>query len=99
MKRDDTLWKGLIEDLFPEFLEFFYPYDNLLEADSTFEFLDKELQELNPSLEDNAPLKIVDKLIRIRPKEGGEKWILVHVEVQGRHGDNSVDRHSDEVAR
>jgi predicted transposase/invertase (TIGR01784 family) len=84
MKRDDTLWKGLIEDLFPEFLEFFYPRAvELLDGKASFEFLDKELQELYPSPDGNAPPKFVDKLVRVRSKAKEEEWILIHVEVQG----------------
>ncbi len=31
MKRDDTLWKGILEDLFDDFLRFFYPEAEFLQ--------------------------------------------------------------------
>lgn len=93
MKRDDTLWKGLIEDLFPEFLEFFYPRAvNLLDEKASFEFLDKELQELFPTPDGKAPPKFVDKLVRVRLRTEEENWALFHVEVQGYPDKNFAER-------
>ncbi|MCF0055885.1 hypothetical protein [Dyadobacter sp. CY356] len=47
-----------------------------------FEFLDKELEQLFPSDEIDAP-KFVDKLVKVFTRTGKEEWILVHIEVQG----------------
>jgi hypothetical protein len=81
MRRDDTLWKGLIEDLFPEFLQFFYPQaEGLLVGDASVVFLDKELKEPPGG---SASAFIVDKLVRVRTTAREEEWILMHVEVQG----------------
>jgi len=42
MKRDDTLWKAILEDLFDDFLVFFFKEDaKLFDLDRGFEFLDK----------------------------------------------------------
>jgi hypothetical protein len=38
----DILWKGIIEDLFSDFLRFFYPdADELFDMEKGFDFLDK----------------------------------------------------------
>jgi predicted transposase/invertase (TIGR01784 family) len=93
MKRDDMLWKGLIEDLFPEFLQFFYPQaKGVIDKRTSFEFLDKELQDLFPSSDTNGPPKFVDKLVRARTHAKEEEWILVHIEIQGYREQNFPER-------
>jgi hypothetical protein len=84
MKRDDTLWKGILENLFDDFLRFFFPdADKLFDMKKGFEFLDKELEQLFPSPENMQSPKFVDKLVRVFTKAGKEEWLLVHVEIQG----------------
>jgi predicted transposase/invertase (TIGR01784 family) len=83
MKRNDFLWKGILEDVFDDFLTFFYPNaHDIFDFDKGFDFLDKELEDLFPK-EESASVRYVDKLIKVYLVGGGEKWILVHVEVQG----------------
>jgi predicted transposase/invertase (TIGR01784 family) len=83
MKRNDFLWKGILEDVFDDFLTFFYPNAlDIFDFDKGFDFLDKELEDLFPK-EESASVRYVDKLIKVYLVGGGEKWILVHVEVQG----------------
>jgi hypothetical protein len=84
MKRNDLLWKAAIEDLFDDFLYFFYPNaDNLFDMEKGFEYLDKELEQLFPPEADNYAPRYVDKLVKVFTYEGREEWILVHIEVQG----------------
>jgi predicted transposase/invertase (TIGR01784 family) len=84
MKRNDLLWKGVLEDLFDDFLRFFYPEaDKLFDLDKGFEYLDKELEQLFPPEADNFAIRYVDKLVKVFTRTGNEEWILVHVEVQG----------------
>ncbi len=84
MKRDDALWKGLIEDLADDFLKFFYPNaEKILDLNRKITFLDKELEQLFPNTQDEFNPKYVDKLLKVYTKKGKEEWILVHVEVQG----------------
>jgi hypothetical protein len=79
----DGLWKVIIEDFFWEFIAFFLPklFEDL---DTTYppEFLDKELMVIHKELK--IPKQIVDKLIKVKLKDGRFKWILIHVEVQAR---------------
>jgi hypothetical protein len=82
-KAKDVLWKGIIEDLFADFLRFFYARaDELFDMDRGFEFLDKEMGQLYPGQDIQDP-KFVDKLVKVYKKDGTEEWILIHLEVQG----------------
>lgn len=46
MKRDDALWKGLIDD----FLKFYFPNaEEYLDLNRKITFLDKELEQLFPN--------------------------------------------------
>jgi hypothetical protein len=84
MKRDDALWKGLIEDLADDFLTFFFPNaEEIFDFTRKISFLDKELEQLFPQQQDDFSPKYVDKLLKVYLKSGREEWILVHVEVQG----------------
>jgi predicted transposase YdaD len=84
MKRNDLLWKAALEDLFDDFLRFFYPHaDDLFDLDAGFEYLDKELDQLFPPDDDQYSPRYVDKLVKVHTRAGGEEWVLVHVEIQG----------------
>jgi len=79
----DILWKGVIEDLFADFLRFFYTHaEEVINFERGFQFLDKELEQLYPGEEIRHP-KFVDKLVKVYRKDGIEQWFLVHIEVQG----------------
>jgi hypothetical protein len=92
MKRNDTLWKGILESLFPDFLKYFFKNaDVLFDMEKGFQFLDKELEQLFPAEEIKAP-KFVDKLVKVFTQSGREEWILVHIEVQGYHDKNFSER-------
>ena len=83
MKRDDTLWKGILEDLIIHFLHFFFE-----EAVQSFdlkkgvEFLDKEMEQISQAGELESP-RFVDKLVKVFSNEGSEQWVLIHIEIQG----------------
>ncbi len=62
----DVLWKGIIEDCFPDLMAFFYPEVLPLLDLNEFEFLDKELQQLFPESADSR--RYADKLVKIRKK-------------------------------
>lgn len=84
MNRDDTLWKAILEDVFDDFLRFFYPNsDEIFDFEKGFEYLDKELEQLFPPEHDQFMPRYVDKLVKVFTKEGTEEWILIHIEVQG----------------
>ena len=87
-RRDDFLWKAIIEDIAEDFLRFFFPdADVLFDLDKKCEYLDKEFAPFFPQEEiGSAGTRYVDKLIKVYLKDGGEKWISVHLEVQNQRG-------------
>jgi len=83
MKRNDLLWKAALEDLFDDFLRFFYTNaDELFDIERGFEYLDKELEQLFPPDADMYAPRYVDKLVKVFTKNGNEEWVLIHIEVQ-----------------
>lgn len=86
MQRDDTLWKSILEDIFEDFLIFFYPdAGSYFDFSKDFEYLDKELEQLFPPEDNSYQTRFVDKLVKVHCQNGDNEWILVHVEVQGYH--------------
>lgn len=88
----DLYWKGILEDLFADFLRFFYPNaDELFDMNRGFEFLDQEVEKLyqvgNPEHQ-----KSVDKLVKVYTRDGKEEWFLIHIEVQGYKDDSFAER-------
>lgn len=76
----DKTWKEVVTHLINPFVEFFLP-DLYQEIDWSFEpqFLEKELQ--NPK-NITKPKRIADKLVKVKLKNGEEKWIYIHIEFQ-----------------
>ena len=84
MKRDDTLWKSILEEIFDDFLFFFFPdADKLFDLTKGFEYLDKELEQLFPPEQNEYATRYVDKLVKVFTLTGSEQWILIHIEIQG----------------
>lgn len=78
----DTLWKGIIHELFPEFWAFYMPeYADLLDFSKKPVFLDKELAEINP--ESDSGENRADMLVKVFLKDGTDKWLFIHIEIQG----------------
>jgi Domain of unknown function (DUF4351)/Putative transposase, YhgA-like len=77
----DSPWKDILQTYFSEFMQFFFP-DAYNEIDwiQQPEFLDKELQEVVADAEIGR--RFADKLVKVYLKNGQEKWVLIHVEVQ-----------------
>jgi predicted transposase/invertase (TIGR01784 family) len=86
-RRDDELWKGILDDVFEDFLRFFFSdADELFNFKKKFVFLDKEFNRFFPPEMNAVGVRFVDKLVKVYLKDGGSKFILVHVEVQGNKG-------------
>ncbi|MGA6580808.1 Rpn family recombination-promoting nuclease/putative transposase, partial [Providencia sp. NPDC089923] len=77
----DYLWKKVIADLFTDFLLFFLP-DFHMEVDFSkpVEFLQQEL--FKEIMDERKGLRRTDQLVKVQLKNGEEKWVLVHIEVQ-----------------
>lgn len=93
MKHNDILWKSILEDIFDDFLKFFFPNaETLFDLEKGFEYLDQELEQLFPSEADTFATRYVDKLVKVHCRSGAEAWLLVHIEVQGYRDETFPDR-------
>lgn len=78
----DYEWKLLLERLFKEAVQFFMPeLYHLIDFDTPPIFLEQEFQKLFAK-KYHEKRKSVDKLAKVRLKDGSEKWILLHIEIQ-----------------
>ncbi len=78
----DSPWKEAVEHYFPEFIAFYFP-EAYAQIDWSMEhvFLDQELRAVVQDAE--LGKRFVDKLVRVSLLNGDEKWIYIHIEVQG----------------
>jgi predicted transposase/invertase (TIGR01784 family) len=78
----DGLWKKLIEDLFNEFTAFFAPnLHQTIDFTKQPEFLNREFYK--KIIKEKEGKVIADQIVKVFLETGEEKWILIHVEVQG----------------
>ena len=81
----------MLEKLFKEFLQFFFPKIHRdVDFSKGYQFLDKEFQQI--SRKANKGKKIVDKLVKVYLKNGKEKWLLIHIEIQGQKDVSFAER-------
>ncbi len=79
--RTDSFWKEILENLFGEFLQFFFPdIHRDIDFSKGYQFLDKEFQKISKGAKTGR--RIVDKLVKVYLKDGSEKWLLIHIEIQ-----------------
>ncbi|MBL5876753.1 hypothetical protein HV454_06985 [Bacillus sporothermodurans] len=78
----DGLWKKLINELFEEFVLFFAPdlYEKV-DFQKKYEFLQQELYK--EVIQEKKGKQIADQIVKVYLKSGIEKWLLIHIEVQG----------------
>ncbi|MGG3691056.1 hypothetical protein ABEU88_18030, partial [Caldifermentibacillus hisashii] len=79
----DALWKKIISELFEEFILFFAP--DLYEAidfGKGIVFLEQELHKV--IIKHKKGKKIADKIVKVSLKNGEEKYVFIHIEIQGK---------------
>ena len=92
-RKNDILLKSAFEEAFPDLLRFcFSGADDIFDLDKDLEFLDKELFELFPELKKPGGSRFIDMLVKAFLKGGKEKWILVHIEIQGTNDKHFAER-------
>ena len=83
-RKNDQLWKSLLEDVFDDLLRFVFPEaDKVFDMQKGFEYLDKELNELTPKPDKGPDTRFVDKLVKVHRRDGKKEFVLIHIEVQG----------------
>jgi hypothetical protein len=80
--RGDEAWKALLQVYFGDFLDFFFPDLGRELERGRYDFLDGELQSLSRRIRTGK--RIADRLVRVFLRQGGETWLLVHLEIQGK---------------
>jgi len=92
-RRNDELLKGVFEDTFADFLRFLYP-----EACAQFDFsrgiafMNTELRAIVPNRDQKGGHRMADLLAKVFMRDGAEKWILVHTEIEGGHASDFAFR-------
>jgi hypothetical protein len=82
MMRNDILWKGIIQDLFDDFMRFFFAdAAEKFDLSKECQFLDKELEQICPAANIRSS-KFIDKLAKIYTQCTPEEPLMLHVEVQ-----------------
>ncbi|MCA9547293.1 MAG: hypothetical protein KC613_22980, partial [Myxococcales bacterium] len=77
----DTPWKQVLHAYFPQALAHFFPEAHAdIDWAAGHDALDTELQALRPQADTGR--RYVDKLVRVRRRDGTPVQVLVHVEVQ-----------------
>jgi hypothetical protein len=77
----DSPWKEMLDRYFQLFLAFFFPLAHAdIDWSRGYEMLDKELQKILRTAKQGR--RYVDKLVKVWLKDGQEKWLLIHIEVQ-----------------
>jgi hypothetical protein len=78
----DSPWKEAVESYFPEFIEFYFPEASQQIAWARgYQFLDQELRAVVQDAE--LGKRFVDKLAKVALRDGSERWVYAHLEVQG----------------
>ena len=87
----DSPWKEALERYFPAFLAFFFPAAHAdIAWERGYRFLDKELQKVVRDAK--LGRRWADKLVQITTRDGGEDWLLAHIEVQGQRETDFAQR-------
>jgi predicted transposase YdaD len=87
----DTPWKEVVTQHFPEFMAFYFPQAHAaIDWSRPHDFLDQEFAALTRDAE--LGKRVLDKLVRVHLHTGGEQWVLVHLEIQGRHDTDFAER-------
>jgi hypothetical protein len=77
----DSPWKEALDAYFEAFLALLFPAIHAqLDWSRGHESLDKEFQQIVREAESGR--RYVDKLVKVWTKDGEERWVLIHVEVQ-----------------
>jgi hypothetical protein len=93
IRKYDSAWKKVIQKLFKDFLEFFFPdIHQAIDFSKEILFLDKELKEIDP--DSTIGDRVADVLAKVHLKDGTIKYIgiIIHIEVQGEPRTNFMER-------
>ena len=79
----DSPWKEALARYLPAAFAIFFPAVHAQIAwERGYELLDKELQGVTRDAD--LGRRLADTLVRVWRRDGGDAWVLIHIEVQGR---------------
>jgi hypothetical protein len=82
-RKSDILWKVVMEEVFADLLRFIFPdADKVYDMERGFEFVDKELAELNPQPDEAKDSRFADKLVKVYHRDGTEECVLLFLQVR-----------------
>ena len=80
----DSPWKEVLENAFPEFMAFYFPAAHAqIDWALGHEFKNTELRQV--VVDADLGKRYADALVQVTLKDGAERWIFIHLEVQGQH--------------
>ena len=87
----DTPWKEIVTHAFPEFMAFYFPAAAAeIDWSRGHDFLDQELAQVVRDAE--LGRRLLDKLVRVATHDGQERWVFIHIEIQGQHDVDFAER-------
>jgi hypothetical protein len=87
----DGPWKEALQVYLPFFLTFFFSDIHAdVDWDRGYQSLDKEFQQIARRAKVGKCL--ADKLFKVWLKDGGERWLLIHIEIQGEYEEGFAQR-------
>jgi len=87
----DTPWKDAVTKYFPEFMAFYFPEAHRqIDWSKGYTFLDQELAQVVRDAE--LGKRILDKLVQVVTHQGDERWVYIHIEIQGQHDADFPER-------
>ncbi|MEC5161079.1 MULTISPECIES: DUF4351 domain-containing protein [unclassified Janthinobacterium] len=87
----DTPWKDAVTRYFSAFMAFYFPSAHAqIDWSREPEFLEQELAQVARDAE--LGKRLADKLVKVTLHGGAERWVLVHLEVQGRREGRFAER-------
>ena len=86
----DTPWKQVLAHYFDDFLSFYFPdIHAAIDWTRPYSLLDKELAQATRTAAIGR--RVADTLVRVHTADG-ERWVLIHVEVQSSHDSELAER-------
>lgn len=88
----DEHWKHIIMQFFAPFIKRCLPkLFKQIDFSRGIDFLEQELHKITADLR-KAGKRSNDKLVKVYLKNGAERWILIHIEVQKQYAKNFPER-------
>ena len=87
----DSPWKDVLEHAFPEFMAYYFPEAHAqIDWALGHEFKNTELRQVVRDAE--LGRRLADALVQVTLTSGEQRWIYVHIEVQGQRDADFAQR-------